>query len=99
MVRLKLVLCGSERERSPRVFHLTSLPYPRLSPFPFVSLSLYENSSLELSELLAAFLVEGDADLLLFVVVEVAGVARAFELGDERRLDLKRQLRVRGFSL
>ncbi len=45
---------------------------------------------LEITELLGALLRVGDPQRLLFVVVEVASVAGALALGDERSFDLKR---------
>lgn len=44
---------------------------------------------LKLGKLLGTFLSKGDADLLLLVVVKVAGVAWSFELGDEGSFHLK----------
>lgn len=45
--------------------------------------------TLELSKLLGTFLREGNANLLLFIVVKVAGVSRSFKLRDERSLHLR----------
>lgn len=56
---------------------------------PTPSFFLSRSLTLELCKLLATFLVEGDADLLLLVVVKVAGVAWSFELGDKGSLHLQ----------
>ena len=56
-----------------------------LLPSFFLSRSL----TLELSKLLGTFLIEGNADLLLLVVVKVAGVAWSFRLGDEGSFHLQ----------
>ena len=57
---------------------------PVTLPFPYISLQ-----TLELSKLLATFLCEGDADLLLFIVVKVAGVAWSFKLRNKWSFNLK----------
>lgn len=81
-----MLVIGQETVLSPHVSHLTSLPFD--SPyFPYFSLS--PSLALEFCKLLGTFLSEGDADLLLLVVVEVAGVAWSFELGDEGSFHLR----------
>lgn len=52
------------------------------SPY-FPSFFLSRSLTLELCKLLGTFLSEGDSDLLLLIVVKVAGVTWSFELGDE----------------
>lgn len=65
------------------------LDQPTFDSLYFPSFSLSHPLTLELCKLLGTFLSEGDADLLLLVVVKVAGVAWSFELGDEGSFHLR----------
>lgn len=83
-------MIGQETDLSPYVSHLTSLPLTL--PTSFI-LPLSRSLNLELCKLLGTFLCEGDADLLLLVVVKVAGVTWSFELGHKGSFNLKDTLK------
>ena len=86
-----MLVIGQETVLSPYVSHLTSLPLTLPTSLLSSSLALL---NLELRKLLGTFLSEGDADLLLLVVVKVAGVAWSFELGDEGSFHLRTRLKA-----